>query len=135
MLSPSTCPRFCGHVHKSVGIDQTQTSCSSAYMSKSSHWLLASYETLFSIMAQKIQMDDTCTFACIFEHISSCSIAHMSMTHQSTNMCRRYIYMTTVNVHRSNLRKTGVQDKDQLLIKTQTLVIVPTYLLTNTKKS
>jgi len=39
----------------------------------------------------------------------------MSTTHQSTNMCRRYIYMTAVNVHQSNLRKTGIlkllQDK------------------------
>ena len=51
----------------------------------------------------------------IFKHISSGSIAHMSTTHQSTNMCRRYIYLTAVNVHQSNLRKTGVlkllQDK------------------------
>ena len=48
------------------------------------------------------------THVCVFEHISSCSIAHMSMTHHSTNMCRRYIYMTTVNAHRSNLRKNVV---------------------------
>jgi len=70
---------------------------------------------LLSIMAQKIQMDDTYTYTCIFEHISSSSIAHMSTTHQSTNMCRRCIYMTAVSVHQSNLRKTGVlkllQDK------------------------
>ena len=37
------------------------------------------------------------------------------MTHQSTDMCGQYIYMTAVNVHLSNLRKTGVlkllQDK------------------------
>ena len=37
------------------------------------------------------------------------------MTRHSTNMCRWYIYMTAVNVHQSNLRKTGVlkllQDK------------------------
>ena len=100
--------------------------------------LAASYGTLFSIRAQKMQMDDACTYTCIFEHISSCSIVHISRTHQSTNMCRRYIYMTAVNVHRSNLRKTGVlkllQDKNQLLIKTQTLMIVPTYLLTNPQK-
>jgi len=51
-----------------------------------------------------MQMDDTC----IFEWIISCSIAHISTTHQSTNMCYRYIYMTAVNVHRSNLRNTGV---------------------------
>ena len=70
---------------------------------------------LLSIMAQKVQIDDTYTYTCIFEHISSSSIAHMSTTHQSTNMCRRYIYMTAVNVHQSNLRKTGIlkllQDK------------------------
>ena len=77
-------------------------------------------------MAQKIQMDDTYTYTFIFEHISSCIIAHMSTTRQSTNMCRRYIYMTAVNVHQSNLGKTGVyvlkllQDKNQLLINTQT---------------
>jgi len=75
-------------------------------------------------MAQKIQMDDTYTYTCIFEHISSCSIAYMSTTHQSTNMCRRYIYMTAINAHRSILRKTGVlkliQAKNQLFINTQT---------------
>jgi len=70
--------------------------------------LAASYGILFSIMAQKIQMDDACAYTCVFEHINSCSIAHMSTTHHSTNMCRRYIYMTAVNAHRSNLRKTGV---------------------------
>ena len=53
-------------------------------------------------------MDDAYTYTCVFEHISSCSIAHMSTTRQSTNMCHRYIYMTAVNAHRSNLRKTGV---------------------------
>ena len=95
---------------------------------------------LFSIMAQKIQMDYTYTYTCIFEHISSCSITHMSTTHPSTNMCRLYIYMTAVNLHRyrCNLRKTGVlkllQDKNQLLIKTQTPVIVLTYSLTNLQK-
>jgi len=48
----------------------------------------------------------------------------MSTTHQSTNMCRRYIYMTAINAHRSILRKTGVlkliQAKNQLFINTQT---------------
>ena len=134
------CPRFCGHVHKSVDITQTQTS--SAKLQSCIHvkilTLVTSYGMLFSIMAQKIQMDDACTHTCIFEHISSCSIAHMSTTHKFTNMCRRYIYMTAVNVHRSNLRKTGVlkllQDKNQFLINTQTLVIVPTYSLTNPQK-
>ena len=100
--------------------------------------LAASYGILFRIMAQKIQMDDACAYTCVLEHINSCSIAHMSTTHQSTNMCRRYIYMTAVNAHQSNLRKTGVlkllQDKNQLLIKTQTLVIVLTYSLTNPQK-
>ena len=134
------CPWFCGHVHKSVDITQTHTS--SAELQSCIHikilTLAASYGILLSIMAQKMQMDDACTYTCIFEHISSWSIAHISTTHQSTNMCRRYIYMTAVNVHRSNLRKTGVlkllQDKNQLLIKTHTLVIVPTYSLTNPKK-
>jgi len=127
------CPWFCGHVHKSVDIIQTQTS--SAKLQLCIHvkvlTMAASYAILFSIMAQKIQMEDACTHTCIFEHISSCSIAHISMTHRSTNMCHRYIYMTAVNVHRSKLRKTSVlkllQDKNQLLKKTQTLVIVPTY--------
>ena len=127
------CPWFCGHVHKSVDITVPNTNfiCKIAVM----HY----YGILFSIRAQKMQMDDACTYTCIFEHISSYSIAHISTTHQSTNMCRRYIYMTAVNVHRSNLRKTGVlkllQDKKQLLIKTQTPVIVlPTYSLTNLQK-
>jgi len=111
-----------------VDIDQTQTSCAKL------QWcihvkilaLAAFYGMLLSIMAQKIQMDDTYTYTFIFEHISSCIIAHMSTTRQSTNICRRYIYMTAVNVHQSNLRKTGVyvlkllQDKNQLLINTQT---------------
>ena len=134
------CPQFCGHVHKSVDITQTQTS--SAKLQLCIHVkiliLAASYGIIFSIMAQKMQMDYACKYTCIFEHISSCSIAHMSTTHQSTNMFCRYIYMTAVNVHRSNLRKTGIlqlpQDKNQLLAKTQTLVIVPKYLLTNPQK-
>ena len=48
--------------------------------------------------------------------------------------------MTAVNVHRSNLRKTGVlkllQDKNQLLnlVQTLKLVIVLTYSLTNPQK-
>ena len=125
-LSPSTCPRFCGHVHKSVDIDQTQTS--SAKLQWCIHIkilaLAAFYGMLFSIMAQKIQMDDTYTYTCIFEDISSCIIAHTSTTRQSTNMCRWYIYMTVVNVHQSNLRKSGVlkllEDKNHLLINTQT---------------
>ena len=100
--------------------------------------LAASYGILLSIMAQKMQMDDACTYTSIFEHISSCSIAHISTTHQSTNMCRRYIYMTDVNVHQSNSRNTGVlkllQHKNQLLIKAQILVIVPTDSLTNPPK-
>ena len=133
-------PRFCGHVHKSVDITQTQTS--SAKLQSCIHVkilpLAASYGMLFSIMAQKVQMDDACTYTCIFEHISSCSIAHISTTHQSTNMCRQYIYMTAVNVHWSNLRKTSflklLQDKNQLLIKTQTPVIVLAYSLTNLQK-
>ena len=112
--------------------------CSRAYASKYSHWLPPMVYILFSVMEQKMQMDDACTCTCIFEHISSCSIAHNSMNHQSTNMFNRYIYMTAVNIHRSNLRKTSVlklfQDKNQLLIKTQTVVIVPTYSLTNLKK-
>jgi len=120
------CPRFCGHVDKSVDINQTQTL--SAKLQSCIHikilTLAASYGILLSIMAQKMQMDDACTYTSIFEHISSCSIAHISTTHQSTNMCRRYIYMTAVNVQRSNLRITGVlkllQDKNQFLIKTQT---------------
>ena len=51
-----------------------------------------------------------------------------------------HIYMTAVNVHRSNLRKTGVlkllQDKNQLLnlVQTLKLVIVLTYSLTNPQK-
>jgi len=61
----------------------------------------------------------------------------MRTTHQSTNMCRRYIYMTAVIVHQSNLRKTGVlkllQDKNQFLIKTQKQVKVLAYSLTNTQ--
>jgi len=134
-------PRFCGHVHKSVDITQTQTL--SAKLQSCIHvkvlTLAASYGILFSIKAQKMQMDDACTYTCIFEHISSYSIAHISTTHQSTNMCHQYIYMIAVNVHRSNLRKTSflklLQDKNQLLIKTQTLVIVPTYSLTNPKNS
>ena len=134
------CPWFCGHVHKSMDITQIQTS--SAKLRSCIHikilTLAASYGILFSIMAQKMQMDDACTYTCIFEHISSCSIAHISTTHQSTNMCHRYIYMTAVNVQRSNLRKSGVlkllQDKNQFLIKTQTLVIVPTCSLTNPQK-
>ena len=95
--------------------------------------LSASYGMICSIMTQMIKMDDRCKFECI----SLCSIAHMSTTHmhQSTNMCCRYIYMTADNVHQSTLRKTSVlellQDKNQLLIKTQTLVIVLTYSLTN----
>ena len=125
-ISPSMCPHFCGHVHKSVDITQTQTS--SAKLQWFIHVkilaLAAFYCMLFSIMEQKIQMDDTYTYTFIFEHISSCIIAHMSTTRQSTNMCRRYICMTAVNVHQSNLRKTGVlkllQDKNQLLINTQT---------------
>ena len=128
------------HVHKSVDITQTQTS--SAKLQSCIHIkilvLAASYDIVFNVMARKMQKDDACTDTCISEHISSCSIAHMSTTHHSTNMCRRYIYMTTVNAHRSNLRKTGVlkllQDKNQLLIKTQTLVIVLTYPLTNPQK-
>jgi hypothetical protein len=123
-------------------VDITQTQTSSAKLQSCIRVkilaLAASYGILFSVMAQKMQMDDACTCTCIFEHISSCSIAHNSMNHQSTNMFHRYIYMTAVNVHRSNLRKTSVlklfQDKNQLLIKTQTLVIVPTYSLTNLKK-
>ena len=122
MLSPSMCPRFCGHVHKSVDINQTQTSSAKLQSCIRVKILAsaASYGILFSVMAQKMQMDD----------VSSCSIAQNSMNHQSTNMCRRYIYMTAVNVHRSNLRKTGVlkllQDKNQLFIQTQALVIVLT---------
>ena len=127
-----------------MDINQTQTS--SAKLQSCIHikilTLAASYgiRILFSIRAQKMQMDDACTYTCIFEHISSCSIAHMIMstTHQSTNMCCRNIYMTAVNVHRSNLRNTGVlkllQHKNQLLIKAQILVIVPTYSLTNPPK-
>ena len=96
--------------HKSVDINQTQTSSAKLQLCIQVKMLTlaASQGVLFSMMAQKIQMDDAYTYTCIFEHISSCSIAHMSTTHQSTNMCRQYIYMTAVNVHRSNLRKTGV---------------------------
>ena len=76
------------------------------------------------MMAKKMQMDGAYTYTCVFEHISLCSIAHMSTTHQSTNMCHLYICMTAVNVHWSNLRKNGVlkllQDKNQLLIKKNT---------------
>ena len=134
-------PQFCGHVHKSVDITQTQTSY--AKLQSCIHvkilTLAASYGILFSIMAQEMQMDDACTYTCIFEHISSCSIAHTSTNHQSTNMCLRYIYMTAVNVHHSNLWKTGVfkllQDKNQLLVKTLTLVTVLTYSLTNPQNS
>ena len=58
------CPRFCGHVHKSVDITQTQTA--SAKLQLCIHvkilTLAASYGMLFSIMAQKIQMDDACTY-------------------------------------------------------------------------
>ena len=54
------------------------------------------------------------------------------------HMCHRYIYMTAVNIHRSNLRNTGVlkllQHKNQLLVKSQILVIAPTYSLTNPQK-
>jgi len=32
----------------------------------------------------------------------------MSTTHQPTNMCHRYMYMTAANVHQSNLRKNSV---------------------------
>ena len=114
------CPRFCGHVHKSVDITQTQTS--SAKLQLCIHVkilaLAASYGILFSIMTQKMKMDDACTYTCIFEHISSCSIAHTSTNHQSTNV--GVLKLLT--------------DKNQLLIKTQTLVIVPTYSLTNPQK-
>ena len=96
------------YVHKSMDICIDQTQTSSAKLQSCIHvkilTLAASYGILFSIRAQKMQMDDTC----IFEWIISCSIAHISTTHQSTNMCCRYIYMTAVNVHRSNLRNTGV---------------------------
>ena len=104
------CPQFCGHVHKSVDIIQTQTSSAKlqSCIRVKILALTASYGILFSVMAQKMQMDDACTYTCIFEHISSCSIAHMSTTYQSTNICHRYIYMTAVNIHWSNLRKTGV---------------------------
>ena len=134
-------PQFCGHVHKSEDITQIQTSSAKlqSCIRVKILALAASYGILFSVMAQKMQMENACTYTCIFEWITSCSIAHISTTHRSTNMCRRYIkiYMTVVNVHQSNLRNNGVlkllQDKNQLLIKTQTctLVIVPTYSLTN----
>ena len=128
-----TCPKKCY-------IPQTQTS--SAKWQSCIHikilTLAASYGILFSILAHKMQMNDACTYKCTFEHVSSCSLAQISTTHQSTNMCCQYIYMTAVNVHWSNLRKTCVlkllQEKNQLLIKTQTLVIVPTYSLTNPQK-
>jgi len=42
--------------------------------------LAANYGVLFSMMAQKQKMDDTYTHTCVFEHISSCSIAHMRRT-------------------------------------------------------
>ena len=58
------CPRFCGRVRKSVDITQTQTS--SAKLRACIHvkilTLATSYGMLFSIMAQKIQMDDACTY-------------------------------------------------------------------------
>ena len=107
-----TCPQKCGHY------PNTNFICKIAVVHTCQNTRIGCflwYGMLFSIMAQKMQMDDACTYTCIFEHISSCSIAHISTTHQSTNMCRRYIYMTAVNVHQSNLRKTGVlkllQDK------------------------
>jgi len=133
------CPQFCGHVHKSVDIIQTQTS--SAKLQLCIHVKILTspsfYGMLLSILTQKIQMDDVCTYTCMFEHISSCSIAHMSTTHQSTNMRRRYIYLTAVNIHRSNLRKTSVlkllQDKTNFE-KTHPLVIVLTYSLKNPQK-
>ena len=58
------CPRFCGHVHKSVDITQTQTS--SAKLQACIHvkilTLATSYGMLFSIMENEIQMDDVCTY-------------------------------------------------------------------------
>ena len=58
------CPRFCGRVHRSVDITQAQTS--SAKLQSCIHikilTLATSYGMLFSIMAQKIQMDDACTY-------------------------------------------------------------------------
>ena len=136
-LSPFMCPHFYGLVHKSVDINQTQLS--SAKLQTCRHIkilkLAACQGMVFSIMTQKIKMDDTYTYTCLFEHISSCSIAHMSTTRQSTNMCHWYIYMTAVNAPLSNLRKTSVlkllQDKHQLLINKQKQVIVLTYSLTN----
>ena len=118
-----TCPQKCGHY------PNTNFICKIAVMHTCQILTLAtSYGMLFRIIAKKLQI----------EHISSCRIAHMSTTKQSTKMCCRYIYMTAVNVHRSNLRKAGVlkllQDKNQLLIKSLTLVIVLTYLLTNPLK-
>ena len=113
-------PWFCGRVHESVDITQTQTS--SAKLQSCIHVktlaLAASYGILFTVMTQKMQMDHACTYTCIFEHISSCSIAHTSTNHQSTNV--GVLKLLT--------------DKNQLLIKTQTLVIVPTYSLTNPQK-
>ena len=101
-----TCPQKCGHY------PNTNFICKIAVMHTCQILTLAtSYGMLFRIIAKKLQI----------EHISSCRIAHMSTTHQSTKMCRRYIYRTSVNVHRPNFRKAGVlkllQDKNQLLKK------------------
>ena len=129
-----TCPQKCGHYPNTnfickIAVVHTRQS---THIGNSLWYTIQHNDT-------EMQMDDACTYTCIFEHISSCSIAHISTTHQFTNMCRRYIYMTAVNVHRSNLRKTSflklLQAKNQLLIKKQTLVIVPTYSLTNPKIS
>ena len=128
-----TCPQKCGHYPNTNFICKLQSCIHIKILT-----LAAFYGILFNVMARKMRKDDACTDTCISEHISSCSIAHTSTNHQSTNMCCWYIYMTAVNVHWSSLKKTGVlkllQDKNQLLIKTQTLVIVPTYSLTNPQK-
>ena len=133
-MSTCTCLQKCGHYPNTNFICKLQLCIHVKILT-----LAASYGILFSIRAQNMQMDDACTYTCIFEHISSCSIAHISTTHHSTNRCGRYINMTAVNVHKFNLRKTVVlkllQDKNQLLIKAQALVIVLTYYLINLKNS
>ena len=70
--------------------------------------------------------------------LQNCPYEYDPPVHKHVSPVYIYIYMTAVNVHWSNLRKTGVlkllQDKNQLFMKTQTLVIVLTYSLTNPQK-
>ena len=110
--------------------------CSHAYISKYSHWLLPMVCHLaWWHRKYKWMMHVHISTHKLMQH---CQYEYNPPVH---NKCHRYIYITAVNVHRSNLRKTGVlkllQDNhiNQLLIKTQTLVIVLTYSLTTPQNS